>query len=63
LDRGEPRLGLALVIGLRVGVDVALVEGKGKGKGTEAEGVEIFLRRDKGENTNIQRSALSKTAA
>jgi hypothetical protein len=39
-------------------------EGKGregKGKGTEAEGVEIFLRRDKGENTNILRSALSKT--
>ena len=42
MDRGEPRLGLALVIGLRVGVDVALVEGKEKGKGAEAEGVEIF---------------------
>jgi hypothetical protein len=40
-----------------------LVEGKGKGTEAEAEGVEIFLRRDKGENTSIGKPALSKTAA
>jgi hypothetical protein len=36
-------------------------EGKGKGGGGGRGG--DLLRRDKGENTNIQRSALSKTAA
>jgi hypothetical protein len=62
LDRGEPRLGLVLVIGVRRG-RCAVAEGKGEGKVTEAEGVEIFSRRDKGENTNIPKSALSKNSS
>jgi hypothetical protein len=45
------------VIGVKARADVlwwrAKGRDKGKGTDTEAEGVEIFLRRDKRENTNI----------